>query len=75
VTAKFKVVVEKHPDGYIAYPLGVDGVIVGQGDTFDEAVSDVTSALRFHVETFGANALVVESPVLEAVVIEAALAG
>jgi hypothetical protein len=26
-----KVVIEKHPDGYVAYPLGLKGVIVSQG--------------------------------------------
>ncbi len=52
-----KVIVEKHPDGYVAYPLGVKGVVVGQGDTFEAALADVTSAIRFHVETFGADML------------------
>jgi predicted RNase H-like HicB family nuclease len=48
-----KILVEKHPDGYVASPLGVKGVVVGQGDTYDEALADVKSAIRFHVETFG----------------------
>ena len=52
-----KVIVEKHPDGYVAYPLGVKGVVVGQGDTYDEALTDVKSAIRFHLETFGSEAL------------------
>ena len=47
-----KVIVEKHPDGYIAYPLGLKGVVVGQGDTYEEALADVRSAINFHVETF-----------------------
>lgn len=66
-----KIVVEKHPDGYVAYPLGVEGV-VGEGMTFDEALSDVKSALRFHIETFGASVIDSESPVLEAFIVEAA---
>jgi predicted RNase H-like HicB family nuclease len=49
----FKVVVEKHPDGYIAYPPGLKGIVVGEGDTYEEALVDVKSAIRFHVETFG----------------------
>ncbi|MGH2558730.1 MAG: type II toxin-antitoxin system HicB family antitoxin [Thermomicrobiales bacterium] len=61
-----KAVVEKHEDGYVAYPLGVNGVVVGQGDSYDEALADVTSAIRFHIETFGVDARDVESPVLEA---------
>jgi len=28
---KFKIVVEKHADGYVAYPLGLKGVVVGEG--------------------------------------------
>ena len=68
-----KVIVEKHPDGYVAYPLGVKGVVVGQGDTYDEALSDVKSAIRFHIETFGSGALEMEPEVLEAFVAEAAL--
>ena len=53
----FKIIVEKHEDGYTAYPLGVNGVVVGQGDTFDEALESVRSALKFHLETFGTEAL------------------
>ena len=68
-----KVIVEKHPDGYVAYPLGVKGVVVGQGDTYDEALTDVKSAIRFHLETFGKEALEIEPEVLEAFVAEAAV--
>lgn len=50
---QFKIIVEKHPDGYVAYPLGLKGVVVGQGDTYEEVLSDVKSAIRFHIETFG----------------------
>ena len=28
-----KIIVEKHPDGYSAYPLGLKGVVVGRGET------------------------------------------
>jgi predicted RNase H-like HicB family nuclease len=58
---RFKIVVEKHPDGYLAYPLGLKGVVVGEGDTYDEAVADVTSAVRFHIETFGSEVLDLDS--------------
>jgi predicted RNase H-like HicB family nuclease len=53
---QFKIIVEKHPDGYVAYPLGMKGVVVGEGDTYDEALSDVTSAIKFQRETFGNDA-------------------
>jgi predicted RNase H-like HicB family nuclease len=66
-----KVVIEKHPDGYVAYPVGVKGVVVGQGDSYDEALADVQSALRFHVETFGPEMLEQDPPVLDAYVAEA----
>jgi len=67
----YKIIVEKHPDGYIAYPLGIKGVVVGEGDTYEEALADVTSAIRFHVETFGEGVLDIEPPVLEAFIAEA----
>jgi predicted RNase H-like HicB family nuclease len=67
---QFKIVVEKHPDGYVAYPLGLKGVVVGQGDTYEEALADVKSAIRFHIETFGKEVLEVDPPILEAFVAE-----
>jgi len=69
-----KVIVEKHPDGYVAYPLGLKGVVVGQGDSYEEALADVRSAIRFHIETFGEEAFDTDSPVLEAFVAEAGVA-
>lgn len=48
-----KIVIEHHEDGYVAYPIGLNGVVVGQGDTVDAAFADVRSAIQFHVETFG----------------------
>jgi predicted RNase H-like HicB family nuclease len=71
---RIKVIVEKHPDGYVAYPLGLKGVVVGEGDTYEEALADVASAVRFHIETFGSEVLDVESPVLDAYITEADLA-
>ncbi len=68
---QYKIIVEKHPDGYIAYPLGIKGVVVGEGDTYEEALSDVKSAIRFHIDTFGPDVLEVEPPILEAFVAEA----
>ena len=68
---QIKIIIEKHPDGYVAYPVGVKGVVVGEGDTYDEALKDVQSALKFHVETFGSDMLDGEDgPVLEAFVAE-----
>lgn len=55
MTKQFKIIVEKHSDGYVAYPLGVKGIVVGEGDTYEEALADVQSAIALHVETFGTD--------------------
>ena len=68
-----KIIVEKHDDGYVAYPLGIDGVVVGEGDTYDEALADVQSAIRFHVESFGPEVLQNQTDLVEAFVAEAAI--
>lgn len=69
-----KIIIEKHSDGYVAYPLGLKGTVIGAGDTYDEALSDVKSALRFHIETFGAEVLEVDEQALEAFVAETGVA-
>ena len=66
-----KIIVEKHSDGYIAYPLGIQGVVVGEGDTYEDALNDVQSAIAFHVETFGESVLEADLSLLEAFVVEA----
>lgn len=71
---QFKIIVEKHPDGYVAYPLGLKGVVVGEGDTYEDALADVKSAIQFHIETFGKDVILAEPPVLEAFVAEAGVA-
>ena len=63
---QIKILVEKHSDGYVAYPLGLSGVVVGEGDSYDKALENVTSAIRFHVETFGLDVLDREATVLDA---------
>ncbi len=76
MTPPLKIVIEKHFDGYVAYPLGLArGAIIGQGDTYEAALSDVRSAIAFHFETFGAAALASaeDDPILEAFVAETAL--
>ncbi len=66
----FKIIVEKHASGYVAYPIGLKGIVVGQGDIYDEAVADVTSALRFYIETFGTEELEAEEPALDVFIAE-----
>ena len=65
-----KLIVEQHSDGYVAYPLGMKGVIIGEGDTYEEAVTDVTSAIAFHLETFGSDVFNDDESVLEAFITE-----
>lgn len=65
-----KIVIEKHQDGYVAYPLGLKGVVVGQGDTYQQALDDVRSAIRFHVETFGKEVLEEDTALLDAYLVE-----
>ncbi|MFC1461524.1 type II toxin-antitoxin system HicB family antitoxin [Verrucomicrobiota bacterium] len=66
-----KIIVEKHEDGYVAYPLGLKGVVVAEGDTYEQALAEVKSAIQFHMDTFGKDALSDdESPVMEAFVAE-----
>ena len=66
-----KIIVEKHKEGYVAYPLGLKGVVVGEGDTYEDAVADATSAIKFHIETFGTEAFEIEEPVLDVFITEA----
>jgi predicted RNase H-like HicB family nuclease len=71
---QFKIIVEKHSDGYVAYPLGLKGVVIAEGDTYEEALADVKSAIQFHIETFGKDVLNAETPVLEAFIAEMGVA-
>lgn len=43
---------------------------LGQGDSYEEVLADVKSAIKFHIETFGEEALGDESAILEAFVAE-----
>jgi predicted RNase H-like HicB family nuclease len=66
-----KIVVEKHPDTYVAYPLGLKGVVVGEGDSYEAALNDVKSAILFHIDTFGTDTVDIDPPILEAFIAEA----
>ena len=54
---QLKIIIEKHSDGYVAYPIGVIGAVVGQGNTYEEALSDVKSAIDCYLEVFGKEML------------------
>jgi len=70
---KLKFVVEKHRDGYVAYPLGLKGAVVGPGESYESPLADAKSAAAFHIETFGKEAFDEQSDVLDAFVTEASL--
>jgi predicted RNase H-like HicB family nuclease len=71
---QFKILIEKHPDGYVAYPLGLKGIVVGQGDHYEEALADVKSAIRFHIDTFGPAVFQDTEEPLEAFIAETGMA-
>jgi predicted RNase H-like HicB family nuclease len=56
-----KIIIEKYSDGYVAYPVGIKGVVVGEGDSYEEALRDIKSALKFHLESFGPQSLDTEN--------------
>ncbi len=55
--ARIKLVIERTEDGYVAYPLGLKGVVVAQGDTYEQALREIRSAVGFHIKTFGPEVL------------------
>lgn len=63
---KIKVLLEEHTsDGtnwFTAYPVPgqIEGGVVGEGGTLEEALADLSSALVFHLETLGLAALETE---------------
>lgn len=69
-----KFIVERHSDGYLAYPLGLRGVAMGQGESYEQALLDAKSAAAAHIEAFGTEALDEDSDVEAAYVAEGIVA-
>ena len=69
---RVRIVVEQHGDGFVAYPLGMNGTVVGEGNSAETAIADVRSAIRFHIETFGADSFGADR-VLDAFIVEDAV--
>jgi predicted RNase H-like HicB family nuclease len=74
-----KIVIERHEDGYVGYPLGFTrGAVVGQGDTYADALKDTESAIRFFIEHYGKNKFFEhiegESPTIDAYIAETSIA-
>jgi predicted RNase H-like HicB family nuclease len=62
---EFQVIVKRYEQGYVAHAVGFLGAVVGEGDTYDEALADVTSAIRCAIETFGEEAFDSDFPLLD----------
>ena len=73
VVKTLKFIVEKHRDGYVAYPLGLKGAVVGEGESYESALADAKLAAAFHIESFGKDAFDDQDDVMEAFVAEASL--
>ncbi len=58
---ELEIILERHEDGYVAYPIGLKGGGVGEGDTYEQVLADVKSAIAFHVETFSREVLEADS--------------
>ena len=54
-------------------PLGLKGIVVGEGDSYEQALADVKSAIKFHIQTFGNEVLPDDSPLIEAFIEEATI--
>ena len=71
LTNRVKVIIERMEDGYIAYPLGMKGIVIGQGDSYHDALADVTSAIHAHLQEFGPECLEESNSAIEAFIAEA----
>ena len=47
-----KIIFEKRPEGYLAYPQGLRGMVTGEGNTYEEALEGVKDAILFHLERY-----------------------
>ena len=51
-----KIIIEKHSDGFTGYPLGFsNGVIVGQGKTYAEALSSTEDSINAFIDYYGSE--------------------
>ena len=55
-----RIIVEECATYFVAYPIGLNGAVAGEGDTRDEAVFNLQSAIRAHISTFGKDAFLDE---------------
>jgi predicted RNase H-like HicB family nuclease len=67
-------VVEEHPDGFVSYPLGVEGAVIGDGETAEDALTSAKAALAAHIEAFGPEVLPAAEPVIDASIVASEIA-
>lgn len=65
-----KIVVEKHAEGFVAYPVGLKGVVVAEADSYEQVLAEIKSAIEFHVATFGPEVLETEEMAQEVFIAE-----
>lgn len=73
-----KIVIEHHEDGYVGYPLGfTGGAIVGEGDTYADALKDTESAIHLFIAHYGRAEFLEDieggMPMMEAYIAEATI--
>ena len=51
-----RIVVEQHEGSQTTYPFGDDGVVLGEGDSYHEALAVAKSAIAVYIETIDAQA-------------------
>ncbi len=57
MNVQIQIKVEQYRDGFVAYAVGIKGVVVVQGDSYVEVLREIRSAIQFHIETFGKQVL------------------
>jgi hypothetical protein len=65
---QIRIVVEKHLNQFIAYPVGVKGGRSGVGTTYEEALERVRLPEKLYPESFAKGLVAMRPPVVEACV-------
>ena len=48
---QIKIIFEKHPDACIAYPIGLKGVIIGEGNTYEEVIANLQTFKHYNLKS------------------------
>jgi hypothetical protein len=74
IKRQIKVIVEKHYRWLCCLPIGLKDVVVAQGDSYQEVLDEIKSAINFHIETFGKEIFDSKDVVIEVFVVETSIA-